>query len=118
VAKALGKWFHDPIFDTLHPMQWKFLAQQLAIDKEEEAEEARDRAEYAMMFMNHEGVQKVRQARDAKNKKVDDNTFNKQLENLFGRGLSPEKRESIQSTEPVQTKPLEDPDIDEIKIVR
>ena len=107
VAKALGKWFHDPVFDTLHPLQWKFLAQQLAIDLEEQAESARDQAEYMMMFMNYEGVQKVKQAREAKDsvKKIDDNTFSKQLESMFGRGLPSERRDSIQSSEPVRTRP-------------
>lgn len=119
MAKALGKWFHDPVFETLHPIQWKFLAQQLAIDAEEEAETAREQAEYMMMFMNYEGVQKVRQAREAKDsiKRVDDDTFSRQLETMFGRGLPSERRDSIQSTNPVQTRPQQE-ELDEIKIVR
>ena len=68
-----------------------------------------------MMFMNHEGVKKVRQDREAKKKKPDDDTFNKQLESLFGRGVSSFKH-TLESTEAVRTKPAEE--LDEIKIVR
>lgn len=90
------------------------MAQQLAIDEEEEAETARERAEYMMMFMNYEGVQKVRQARESRDdiKKIDDNTFNQQLEAMFGRGLPSEKKDSIRSTE------MPEQELDEIKIVR
>lgn len=111
MAKALGKWFHDPVFDTLHPLQWKFLAQQLALDDHEEAEIARDRAEYMMMFMNNEGVQKVRKAREASENKLNDDAFSQQLESMFGRGLpGVEKRDQIESTL--------NQDLDEIKIVK
>lgn len=100
----MGRWFHDPEFDSFHPLQWKLYAHLLALDNKEKTEEDQEKIEYAMSFVDNEAVNKVRQMREVEKHKPSDKQFSSQLQELFGRAL--------------KEKPKQQQNLDQIKVVR
>ena len=76
---------------------------QIAQDEKEKFEMLRDVAEHNAMFMNPEGVQKIRAQRDnAQSFEMTDNDFNQMLEKQFGRKVTKNGEESQSAEELLQ----------------
>lgn len=74
------------MFDSINDAQLVWYQFQLHLDKKDQFEMLRDVAEHNAMFMNPEGVQQVRDARD-NSFETSDEDFSKLLENTFGRSI-------------------------------
>ena len=78
---------HDPMFDEINDAQLLWYQAQINLDLKEQFELLRDAAEHNAMFMNPEGVQQVRDARE-NSFETSDEDFEKILEENFGRKIS------------------------------
>lgn len=78
------------MFRNLNGAQYTWYKLQFDLDDEEEYRKLRDIAEHNAMFWNPEGVEQVKEAR--KNTfSTDAETFDKTVEELFGRKLNNEE---------------------------
>jgi hypothetical protein len=85
----------DPIFDEFNDAQLFWYHIQFGLDIKEQFELLRDVAEHNAMFVNPEGVQQVRDSRE-NTFSLDDDDFNKLLQETFGRKLPEEdKRDKV-----------------------
>jgi len=108
------------MFEKLNDAQLLWYQTQIFLDKKEQFEMLRDIAEHNAIFVNPEGVQQVRDARD-NSFETSDEDFNNMVENMFGRGLPNEKKELDvldmlkQERESSQYSQIVDMDFDDIK---
>jgi hypothetical protein len=84
------------IFEELNSAQWLWYYHNFAKDEEEKFESNRDFIEYLAGFIEPQAVQKIRELRNrnsgtgGKTVSVDDNSFTKGIEQIFGRKLKVE----------------------------
>jgi hypothetical protein len=96
LCKTYGIFVDDPVFDELNNAQLAWYQMQFIIDDKEQFELLRGVAEHNAMFMNPEGVQQVRDARENSFSTSDDE-FDQLLEDTFGRESPIDKTESEKS---------------------
>jgi hypothetical protein len=108
------------MFETTNDAQLIWYHTQINLDTKEQFELLRDVAEHNAMFMNPEGVQQVRDARD-NTFAMTDNDFNSMLENTFGRAISGKEEKELDVMEMLKTDRLTskyskivDMDLDEV----
>lgn len=87
LCKIYQKRVDDPMFDEMNDAQFLWYQAQINLDLKEQYELLRDVAEHNAMFMNPEGVQQVRDARENSFETTDEE-FEQILEEQFGRSIS------------------------------
>ena len=91
------------IFEELNSAQWLWYYHNFAKDDEEKFETNRDFVEYLAGFIEPQAVQKIRELRNRNNStggktvSVDDNSFARGIEQMFGRKLNVESTETATS---------------------
>jgi len=91
------------IFEELNSAQWLWYYHNFAKDDEERFESNRDFVEYLAGFIEPQAVQKIRELRNRNNNtggktvSVDDNSFARGIEQMFGRKLNVESTDTTAS---------------------
>lgn len=106
---------HHEMFQKANDAQLAWYQMQFAQDDLEHFEMLRDVAEHNAMFMNYDGVQRVREARENTNSySTSDDEFEKLIKEQFGRGADFEKAKA----KPEMTgNDYLDMDLDEVRFI-
>jgi len=113
LSKLWRKEYDSPYWDKLHPVQWRYYAEHIALDAKEKIEQLRDISEYAMAFHNYEAVKSVQEARELQASLEDEETtdiFSQQIADLFGSKIDFENK----TRPPSQKSPPVNPSFEEI----
>jgi len=113
LSKLWHKEYDSPYWDKLHPVQWRYYAEHIALDAKEKIEQLRDISEYAMAFHNYEAVKSVQEARELQASLEDEeitDIFSQQVEQLFGSKIDLENN----TRPPSQKSPPVNPSFEEI----
>ena len=103
---------HHKMLREVNDAQLVWYQMQMTQDDLDNFETFRDIAEYNAMFMNPEGVQRVREARDNTNSyTTSDEEFEQLLEEQFGRKAGQKTESKIKADDYLQM------DLDEVKFI-
>jgi len=119
LSKLWHKEYDSPYWDKLHPVQWRYYAEHIALDAKEKTEQLRDISEYAMAFHNYQAVKSVQEARELQESLEDEeitDIFSQQVEKLFGSKIDLENTEVIPTHKSPPNPPSEEIDADLIRV--
>jgi len=85
---------NDKIFEEINDVQYLWYQVQMSLDEKDSFELQREIAEHNAMFMNPEGVRKVRDARENTFETTDED-FDDMLEDIFGSKLEGKRENNI-----------------------